>query len=328
MQTKKPAISVLTPVWNGMPYVKEAVDSVLSQDFEDWELVISDNGSTDGTREYLDSLKDPRIRVYKQEKNLGIDGNLNFLYTTPKSDIAYCLCADDYFNPGALRAVVEEWSKSTDDVAYIVFNWKDILQLSVKGQYIYDLLPRKVAPSLSQLAFFLFGNFPGNLSNISTRVKDVLDSGGFDENYKMAGDFEIWARIARTRSVVLSDFQATYVRRHENTATNYMNKQGTLFREQTTIYEKLIDQLSGNYDRSHLVDYFNIDLCSYHFRQSIRNLLYNGKPQYLWSYISAESRVFWPKWKRIVVSFPYAFNEKGRMSLLVKMAGKMIVANK
>jgi hypothetical protein len=101
-----------------------------------------------------------------------------------------------------------------------------------------------------------------------------------------------------------------------------------MFREQTIIYENLIDRLSGNYDRSHLVDYFNIDLCSYHFRQSISNLLYSGKPAYLWSYISAESRVFWPKWKRLIVSLPYAINEKGRMNTLVKMAGEMMVANK
>ena len=72
-----PTISILTPVWNGLPYIKECVDSVFAQEFQDWELIISDNGSTDGTRDYLDTLKDQRVRIFKQEKNLGIDGNLN-----------------------------------------------------------------------------------------------------------------------------------------------------------------------------------------------------------------------------------------------------------
>ena len=52
-----PAISILTPVWNGLPYVKECIASVLAQEFQDWELLIGDNGSTDGTREYLASKK-------------------------------------------------------------------------------------------------------------------------------------------------------------------------------------------------------------------------------------------------------------------------------
>lgn len=330
MQAKKPAISILTPVWNGLPYIKEAVNSVLTQDFDDWELVISDNGSTDGTREYLDTLKDPRIRIYKQDRNLGINGNLNFLYSKPLSEISYCLCADDYLNPGTLKQVVKEWEQCSDDVAVVVFNWKDILRQKIKGQFSYENLPRIITPELSQLAFFLFGNFAGNLSNISTRSKAVLDAGGFDESYKMAGDFEIWARIARTRSMVLSDTQATHVRRHENTASNYMNKQGRMFKEQTIIYERLIDQLSssGNFERQKLVDYFNIEVCSFHFRESIRHLLYSGRAKYLWTYVSANSKVFWPKWKRVVVSFPYALNEKGRLNLLVKMAGQMMVGVK
>ena len=48
-----PAISIITPVWNGLPYIKECVESVIAQDFQDWELIIGDNASEDGTSEYL-----------------------------------------------------------------------------------------------------------------------------------------------------------------------------------------------------------------------------------------------------------------------------------
>jgi hypothetical protein len=190
------------------------------------------------------------------------------------------------------------------------------------------VLPRIVTPELSQLAFFLFGNFPGNLSNISTRVKEIREGGGFDEKYKMAGDFEIWARISRKHAIVLSDTQATFVRRHEGTATNYLNKKGLMFQEQTTIYEALIDRLatSGGFDRKLLIDYFNIEICSAHLRESLRILLYNGRLKYFRSYLSVESGVFWPKWKRLFVSFPYAVNERMRMDVLVKMANEMILA--
>jgi len=62
-----PRISVLMPVYNGMPYIPEAVESVLAQDEQDWELLISDDGSTDGTRDYLDTVRDSRIKVIHQK---------------------------------------------------------------------------------------------------------------------------------------------------------------------------------------------------------------------------------------------------------------------
>ena len=60
-----PAISILTPVWNGLPYIKECIESVLSQDFQDWEMIIGDNESDDGTSEYLRSFTDPRIKSFQ-----------------------------------------------------------------------------------------------------------------------------------------------------------------------------------------------------------------------------------------------------------------------
>ncbi len=66
-----PAISIITPVWNGLPYIKECVESVLAQDFQDWEMIVGDNASEDGTSEYLRTLNDPRIKVFRHEKNLG-----------------------------------------------------------------------------------------------------------------------------------------------------------------------------------------------------------------------------------------------------------------
>jgi glycosyltransferase involved in cell wall biosynthesis len=70
-----PAISILTPVWNGLPYIKECVNSVLAQDFQDWEMIVGDNASDDGTSEYLRTLTDPRIKVFRHDKNMGVCTN-------------------------------------------------------------------------------------------------------------------------------------------------------------------------------------------------------------------------------------------------------------
>jgi len=274
-------------------------------------MIISDNGSTDGTRDYLDTLRDPRIQIFKQERNLGIDGNLNFLFSKASTEIAYTLCADDYFYPDALSRVVNEWTLVPSDTGFIGFNWKETIKHNITAKYSYEVLPKILRPGFSQLAFFLFGNTPGNLSNVSAKVACVK-AARFNESFRMAGDFEIWAKLSRTYTMVLSDTETCFVRRHEGVATKYLNKQGKLFGEHIEIYEILIDELSLHFDRQRLIDYFNIELCSYHLRDSIKAMVF-GSLSNIKNYLSLESPILWPKWKRLLGCLPFALYEKGRL---------------
>jgi glycosyltransferase involved in cell wall biosynthesis len=75
----QPRVSIGLPVYNGERYVREAIGAVLSQTFSDFELVISDNASTDGTREICQDVarNDPRVRYYRNPQNLGAAPNFN-----------------------------------------------------------------------------------------------------------------------------------------------------------------------------------------------------------------------------------------------------------
>jgi glycosyltransferase involved in cell wall biosynthesis len=70
-------VSVVLPARNGMPLLQEAVESILSQSFANWELIIVDDGSTDATAAYLSSLDDERVRVLTNRKSLGLSASLN-----------------------------------------------------------------------------------------------------------------------------------------------------------------------------------------------------------------------------------------------------------
>ena len=73
-----PTISVLMPVYNtAVPFLREAVESILNQTFQDFEFLIVDDGSTGETHQYLEQMSDPRIRVIHNEKNIGITKSLN-----------------------------------------------------------------------------------------------------------------------------------------------------------------------------------------------------------------------------------------------------------
>lgn len=232
-----PAISILTPVWNGMPYLPECVASVLDQSFGDWELVVSDDGSTDGSRDYLDTLRDPRIRVFRQDKNLGIFGNLNFLFQQARAPLAYILCQDDYFLPEALGAVVGEWARQPVEIAFIAFN------RAAARTAVEQSLPTVVRPEDSDFFFYLFGNIPGNLSCVSLRTDLPTRCGWFDPSLPYVGDFDFWSRAGRLHPFMQSTQPVTYIRRHENVASNHLNRKGEYVGQMVRVVNRLYDGL-------------------------------------------------------------------------------------
>jgi len=72
-----PIVSVIMPVYNGQKYMAEAIDSILCQDLEKLELIVIDDGSTDATAGILSTIKDPRLRIIRNEKNAGVAYSLN-----------------------------------------------------------------------------------------------------------------------------------------------------------------------------------------------------------------------------------------------------------
>src|SRR5687768_17852524 len=74
---QKPLVTVLMPVYNGEKYLREAIDSILTQTLTNFEFLIIDDGSKDNSIEIINSYKDPRIKLVKNETNLGISKTLN-----------------------------------------------------------------------------------------------------------------------------------------------------------------------------------------------------------------------------------------------------------
>ena len=82
MTDNKPLVSIGMPVYNSEQHIRQALDSVLAQDYEHFELIISDNASTDRTREVCleYAARDKRIRYYQNERNMGIAWNQNRVF--------------------------------------------------------------------------------------------------------------------------------------------------------------------------------------------------------------------------------------------------------
>lgn len=325
--SKVPTISILTPVWNGLPYIKETIESVLSQDFQDWEMIIGDNASTDGTSEYLQSLKDPRIKVYRHEKNGGVYKNIHFVFSKATAPIFVGLCADDYFYPGALRKVVEEWQKVGPEVGLMTFNWKSRqIKHNRLQAFGYEVLPNYLRGLDARIAFFLFGCFPGNFSEMSGRP-ELAAAEDFLYHVRYSADYEFWMKIANRSGIQLNNTDVVYIRRHDRVAATYTITKGEYHEETIDVYERLIDDLSRFVNRQDLINFYNVELCSYHLRDAIKSAL-RGKFTAIKSFLSLKSPIFWPTGLQFIGCLPFALSERLRYATSISLAKKILKSYK
>lgn len=114
----KPRLSIGLPVYNGGKYLFSCLDSILSQDYEDFELIISDNASTDSTQEIClkYASRDRRIKYFRNRKNLGASVNFNATFHNSRGEYFKWASYDDICAPGFFAACMELLEKDPSAV--------------------------------------------------------------------------------------------------------------------------------------------------------------------------------------------------------------------
>ena len=182
-----PLLSVVLPVYNGLPYLKEAVDSILQQTLSDFELLIIDDGSTDGSSALLSDYSDPRVRVIRTS-NQGIVPALNLGVREARSPIVARMDADDVALPTRLHKQFHLWHATTDCVA-----------LSCNFQTIDDNnnLVDSVKLPISDAAIRFVSLFRCPLLHPGAMFSKeaFLKVGGYRPKFKSAQDYDLWVRL-------------------------------------------------------------------------------------------------------------------------------------
>ncbi len=138
-----PKVSIGMPVYNGAAYVCEALDSLLAQTYRDFELIISDNASTDGTRSICEGYasRDPRIRYVRQPENIGAVGNFRYVLSEARGEYFMWAAHDDFWFPEFVDACLSK-IRDSDDAAFVVTKYYILSRFSF-------LLSRYFPPDLS-----------------------------------------------------------------------------------------------------------------------------------------------------------------------------------
>lgn len=206
-------VTVLLAVHNGGEYLREAVESVLTQTFEDFELLIVDDASADGA---VDALPDdPRIRVLRNETNIGQIPSLNRGLRDARGTYVARIDHDDVSLPRRLERQVA--LLDAEPAVALVGTWVDIV--SPDGRVWGNLRPRidsfaEFAAQVVTAHIFLVH------PSLMFRRDAVVDVGGFDESLSAAEDQELYRRLvlARHEARVVPELLVHY-RRHEGQMT-------------------------------------------------------------------------------------------------------------
>ena len=184
MKNNFPLVSVVIPTYNHAYFLKQAIDSVLNQDYPNIELIVLDDGSTDKTIEILEKYENQFY--WETQINIGQSATLNKGWNKSKGDILAYLSADDLLLPGAISRSVDCLIKNPEAVlCYCDFNLIDpnsrIVRRVSAPEYDYMEMVTKFICAPSAGAFFWRTSF--------------LKTGGWNINIHRFPDFDCWLRL-------------------------------------------------------------------------------------------------------------------------------------
>lgn len=192
-----PRVSVCIPSYNLSKFIGETITSVLSQSFTDFELLIEDDGSTDGSRGVIDSFRDPRIKTVFRLENKGQNFTTNSLVSRATGDYVALLPADDVWEPTKLAKQVEYLDANPE--CGIVFGWpRFMLERGEPAKYPQDGIEDiKNQSRKAWLDRFIGGNCLFIATSLYRRSLHG-ELGEFTEELGLLADLEWYIRILKS----------------------------------------------------------------------------------------------------------------------------------
>jgi glycosyltransferase involved in cell wall biosynthesis len=228
---KSPKLSVLIPCYQQSRFLPEALDSVLHQDFHDWEVIASDDGSSDNAFSVLQdyAARDSRIHIFRQPSNLGMVANWNFCLRQARGEAVKLMGGDDRLN--RFDCLSRQWQSLQTPGVALVASARNIIDPSSytletlvnlpSGVYLQD----KIIPKMLEHQDNLIGEPVCCLFRRTHAIR------GFHPEYLQNADIEMWFHILRFGSLAYDPEPLVSFRRHPDQNTNINDKSGLSLKE-------------------------------------------------------------------------------------------------
>ena len=244
----KPRISVIIPSRNGMETLPRAVASALALRLDCFEVIVVDDGSTDGTADWLAELaaRDPRVVPLRRDRDHGVSAARNAGIAAARSDLVGFLDADDVWHAGPVTARVR-WHEAHPGTVLSFSDYQTLLpdgQLQDRYLAYWPRFQRFIAGrtgmlDLGEAAFsLLVGENPVCTSSVVARRNAILAAGAFDTGLRQAEDWDLWIRLAAQGGVATSAAIELYHQDHPGSLSHKVSERVASLREVVRRHQK------------------------------------------------------------------------------------------
>jgi glycosyltransferase involved in cell wall biosynthesis len=298
----QPLVSILMCSYNGLPYIQTAVQCVLDQTYQNWELLIGDDGSTDGSKKWLSDnfSHHPKIKIFFHEKNMGYVANKNFIHQQAKGELITQLDNDDTCPADRVEKQVA------------VFIQNRTIKMVGCGYHLIDMeghVYEVVSTSNDEIIYEKpDGKYPFWFPSLMIHKSVFNEIGYFDPYFAGAlGDDIYWTYRANTRYPIFVLKEVLYgYRNNPNSITNQFNNLRKLIMPK--VLEKLFGQLKetgtdwlSEKDFSSLANFEN---------QLVNNKEYMSEQYRIWSAKACDKENLGLAWQllwRAIKNSPFKF---------------------
>ena len=204
MQVKDPLLSVILPVYNAEKFIKQAITSILKQSFSDFELLVVDDGSTDGTLDLIKEISDPRIKVFKNKINLSKVNSCNSRVQECRGKYMTIHDADDYSAPDRFEKQVEFLEKNPE----FAMCGTQFYEVDLNGKVLRKIVLETDPAKLKELVL-IDSQFHGPTMIFKKNV--LYEIGGLYRNFRNKEDVDLAMRIGEKYPVInLTDYLYYY----------------------------------------------------------------------------------------------------------------------
>jgi glycosyltransferase involved in cell wall biosynthesis len=256
MMRRAPLCTVAIPVYHrrNKSLALAAIESALAETRDDVEILVIDDCTTDGTWELLQQIRDPRARVLRNERNVGLFGNFNRCLDEAHGEFVRILCSDDALEPGTLNDELAIMS-SHPDMALLTTRGLRVspdgavlgLQAAAlpEGRYRGEL-GIAVVLRASLTTGYNAVNYP---SGILMRKSSVDAVGRFNASMRVAGDVDYFLRLLRVGALGVVNRIGCRVTVHQDQVGSRLALEPSTMQEQFTLLDAFADCLGGEHSR-------------------------------------------------------------------------------